>query len=424
MSHSGLDEFIDREDDITNTAEPKESSNPNAEDEASDKLVTTLSGNNKRKLNESPTRDISVADEDRHEAVDDKNNNESQFKSQTAPMPKKKKTKKDFSRFVETDVDVSDDGEEVSDDEEEEEDDEYVRDGFVVGDDEEEEEEDKQDDSDDENLFETVSKIKKKKRHNRLKKRTDDVVLDVDDYDLIEDNLKNNYSDRPSFNDLRKQREQEDYAEEDENSQFVSKSNKDRLDRFVDDKNETGQYAEDDDYDDNWIEDDDYDELEVEGKQRKERITTATSGMRRGASKDQYLEALEIFGEDYDVDMEGEDNLMEADMGEVSEVIKEKRRKNILSKIERIELIESFCTETDEEIRQTDRPERFQQIMESRDLPEATERKEESNWMAPKLCHYLLDRGYDIDSYILEGEILPYVELVLEYYQVFYCNLW
>ena len=62
----------------------------------------------------------------------------------------------------------------------------------------------------------------------------------------------------------------------------------------------------------------------------------------------------------------------------------------IRSKYERSQLVESFCTDRDDIIRLTDRPERFQDIMAGRSIPADDERSEEAEWMAAKLAEKII----------------------------------
>ena len=62
----------------------------------------------------------------------------------------------------------------------------------------------------------------------------------------------------------------------------------------------------------------------------------------------------------------------------------------IRSKYERSQLVESFCTDRDDVIRLTDRPERFQDIMAGRSIPGDEERSEEAEWMATKLAEKII----------------------------------
>ena len=62
----------------------------------------------------------------------------------------------------------------------------------------------------------------------------------------------------------------------------------------------------------------------------------------------------------------------------------------IRSKYERSQLVESFCTDRDDVIRLTDRPERFQDIMAGRSIPGDEERSEEAEWMATKLADKII----------------------------------
>jgi transcriptional accessory protein Tex/SPT6 len=62
----------------------------------------------------------------------------------------------------------------------------------------------------------------------------------------------------------------------------------------------------------------------------------------------------------------------------------------VRARYNRSELVESFCTDRDDLIRKTDRPERFQDVLVGRVVPDDRERDEEADWMAHKLSEKII----------------------------------
>ena len=76
----------------------------------------------------------------------------------------------------------------------------------------------------------------------------------------------------------------------------------------------------------------------------------------------------------------------------------QKAREKLREKYDRSVLVENFCTEKDDEIRDVDRPERYQDILYNRVIPDDSERKLEAKWMAEKLVHFIVSNEMTIQQ--------------------------
>lgn len=65
-------------------------------------------------------------------------------------------------------------------------------------------------------------------------------------------------------------------------------------------------------------------------------------------------------------------------------------REKLREKYDRSILVENFCTERDDTIRDEDRPERYQDILFNRVIPDESERELEAAWMSEKLVHLIM----------------------------------
>eukprot|EP01034_Spumella_vulgaris_P023707 gene23707-29953_t len=191
---------------------------------------------------------------------------------------------------------------------------------------------------------------------------------------------------------------------------------------------------------------------ELQRHQKSLHNTQRRAGKRDGPTYDQIQEAMDIFGAGYgDFDDEEEDEPDEDDNGESDEREDDDqnaalagdadntatevtyklsaRDKKLIGKLrsryERSQLVASFCTDKDEEIRRIDRPERFQHVMRGRGTPDDEERRNESEWMALKLAESMFSDASLLKSnrlpsaaHILQTELVDPIEYVLKAFQL------
>jgi transcription elongation factor SPT6 len=154
-----------------------------------------------------------------------------------------------------------------------------------------------------------------------------------------------------------------------------------------------------------------------------------------GPSIDQIQDAREIFGdgfdfddfddeedEDYDEDVEDEydedGNLLTSTKR--SQLSKEELILTGLRKrFDRSQLVASFCTSRDDEIRSIDCPERYQEILQGRVLPNDEERIQESKWIADLLIKKIHEDDSEQAHQQLQAvELYESINMVLKFIQV------
>lgn len=289
-----------------------------------------------------------------------KNNNEEREDINEAP---KKKPKLDS--LIEDEAADSDSENEGGDDNEsdiESEKDEYEKDGFVVSDDE-------ASDSDDEGNS-------KRKTNNlqRLKKRTAN-VLDIEDQELIRD--------------AQLQAKAEEATDDMDEEIVPERFHTDEIAPVVTKKfNQYDEYDSDDGMRDFIVDDvgEEAGEGGVEGiggeAPRKSGdffgqhgSVTASSRRRdgpQGASREQLEDAMAIFGDGFDeFDFDDEEEPLEEDedlYAEPGSASEKKKIDRVKASFEHAALVESFCTSSDDVIRNTDIPERLQEWLNARKL--------------------------------------------------------
>ena len=245
-------------------------------------------------------------------------------------------------------VNNSDDEDELSDEEN------YIDDGFVVMGDEELELSEEEGDN----------VVKTKKTWQKLKKKTDKVVLDEEDELLI---LDNQLRDTERKEDLNGKKEISDDVSVDEDV-VVEESSRKRQDLYAEE--------DEDDLEDFIAREDDEDDDDDDKMSKRRAIAAPKLPYRRnkeGPTFDQVQEAIDIFGHGYDDQFSDEDEEVEVE-GEyppplpISEdnatdkirSVKEKKVvQRLRSKFDRSQLVMGFCTDRDEIIRHIDQPERL-----------------------------------------------------------------
>ncbi len=336
--------------------------------------------------------------------------------------------------------------EEGSDSEDEEDESNYVLDDFLVR--------DSKETNHDEDL---LSFHAPKNKLKKLKKRKDEVQLDEEDELLIQESIMQNEEanavDGSDYDDV-----DEEIAPtivNDTNSR-IAESAKRRA--FFPAEEDDGSEMEGFIVHDGDDGDEESDEDHPRQHQQKvaHSSTQRRGGKRDGPTYDQIHEAMDIFGAGYDdfddeaeEEVDEEDELRAEDGDEerlftagdadnaATEVTyklsaKDKRLINKLrSRYERSQLVASFCTDRDEEIRRVDRPERFQSRMKGRGIPDEKERESEALWMAPKIAEKILNesaarRSGDVgqDLGVLCSELLAPIAFVLNGFQVFALQTW
>ena len=323
--------------------------------------------------------------DDERESQEDGSNNEEEnsLKRKRTESGGKitKKGKIDASSFFEDQAEESEDGDDnkSDDDDEEKDEDNYEADDFVVFDEEEEDSNKK------------ARKERERKVLQRLKKKSKShFQLDVEDYELIEDNRQVLHEDDDS--------EQEDNAIAPQEVQEI------RPERYDD--------YDSDDMDDFIVEDD------VVGAPAQDTVRRSAPTRPRGVSGrtlEQIEEAINIFGEGYDEDFA---DFMEEEEEAARSVPRSKPQ------FDHATLVEIFCTEYDDVLRATDLPERRIDVMPGRIPPQAAERAQEAVWISSKLAQKIQssrqNTGYPDGVRELSEELVPSVIDVLRFMQVCY----
>jgi hypothetical protein len=304
----------------------------------------------------------------------------------------------------------------------------YIYDEFVVRDDEAS--------SDDEDLFEK-SKLRKKRAKVELKRITKKKAarLDEEDYQLIRDNMYG--IDGPP-----KKRSPNKAADADEG--IEPEEGEGEEDDDVDaDAGDTApvaagrslkQAAMYDDYDDDsdmegFIEDefaDEEEEMDETGAPRPRPVVprqARRARTRTGPTMDQLKDATDIFGDGYDdFDDEKLDDYME-DEFEDEDLTEEERLKKSKDKIRQqltlSAVVENFCADQDDVIRQTDIPERMQ--FYNKMFSSHNEMQEEATWMGPKLYEWMIANDSALSVSLDRGtipELIASCRMVLQFYFV------
>ncbi|KAF6149458.1 hypothetical protein GIB67_016996 [Kingdonia uniflora] len=283
------------------------------------------------------------------------------------------------------DAEDIEDRDEDDDDEEDEEDgqDEYEKDGFIVDDADEED----QDDAGEE-------KPKKKKRKKRESEKN--YVLDEDDYELLQDNNVGFHRPKPKAGRDYEQEEQIGFSDEEPDKGNRSRRPGEEKGRIF--EGEGGSHYEDgeeelghpeDEFEDEMrdfiVEEDEVDENGAPVRNRKP--NRKKSRQAPGVSSSALQEAHDIFGDVDELLILRKQGLSSRhdDMGE-------RGPKRLEDEFEPFILQEKFMTEKDEEIRETDIPERMQIVEESTGPAPADEMslEEESAWIHDQLLSTML----------------------------------
>ena len=277
-------------------------------------------------------------------------------------------------------------------------------------------------------ILQRKSRQKPARTFKKLKKKKDSIVLDEEDYNIVQENaaLSNRKTAESAVDeDMQDDGENNDLDLYDEKPapprrRGYEDQDDDEMDDFIDDDEEEG--------------DDGEDGLAPDGEQRgraKPRAKQPRGQQQRrpgrerdaGPTYDQIQEAFDIFGQGFDDfededaapepaeeqgEGEGEEELGrgdgEEDGGDAQAAQRRRRAaaaeqrsvNKLKSKFEYSQLVSSFCTDKDEVLRQLDRPERLQQLLPRTTAPDAVERKREAAWLASLLAAKMeLDRQLD-----------------------------
>ena len=283
------------------------------------------------------------------------------------------------------------------------------------------------------------SKQKPVRTFKKLKKKKDSIILDEEDYRIVEENKNAAIS----HGNVAEEAVDDDNNDEDEDLQGDEDINENDLvgEKSAPPPRLRGYEDQDDDEMADFIDDEDEDGgedgLAPDGERgpAKQRVKQPRKQQQRrpgqerdaGPTYDQVQEVFDIFGQGFDefddddddlapeepadeaelLDGEGEGDLEKGDgeEGEDAEVAQRRRRAAALerrsvsklkSKFEYSQLVSSFCTDKDEVLRQLDRPERLQQLLPRSSAPDAVERRREAAWLATLLAAKMeLDRQLD-----------------------------
>lgn len=248
---------------------------------------------------------------------------------------------KDDNLQNEANEDEEEDGEdddEIEDDEEEDED-HYLADDFLV---------DEQGDEDDGSVSDT--QVKKSKSHQKLKKNKRKFLLDEDDQLLIQETIP--------------EKKEPEKIEQSEGAEIEPDVSEDESD--VND----------------FIEDDGFNQSKPVAKRNMSRKSLFSHD---GPTYDQVQEARDIFGDGYDEIGEDESFYDENDEeGLKASTLSKAKGDKRSSGFEYIQLVQNFCLDDDEIIRETDVPERLQVYHASRDITEKV-CDEEAVWIVHQL---------------------------------------
>ena len=327
-------------------------------------------------------------------------------------VPKKKMKVNDVLSYFENEAEESGDEEDMENEDQGEEEvnmkDDYVRDGFVVDEDEDESNDDEQI-----NLKSTKKDFKRltKKREFRLEEEdldliAENTVLTRQDSEIVPERVDrskiSSYPGSVMFDDDEEERAVPRIQEAEEEDDYDS----DDMDDFLED-----------DIGDDRRDDMDGDEEIPERSSRK--TSRKKSMFDYGPSRAQLDEAVDIFGDGFEDIMDGNE---EEDLyDEPGTAIDINKMNSIRAQYERNVLVESFCTERDDYLRKTDRPERYLDVMVGRVTPDDIERSEEAEWIAKKFnFHSLVSMA--VTSDLTEDEIrvawLPHIIDILRFVQV------
>ena len=282
----------------------------------------------------------------------------------------------------------------------------YEYDGFVVRDGE--------DSDSDTDLFDRSDKKKRNKPELKRIQKKKINRLDEEDYQLIRDNLEGFSGDRSQGRtsaDVDGAGSSDDEAaaaadddQGDDSAVNTAVANKLPLKL-------PGSGAGYDDYDDGSdMEGFLADESDEDGEGKEPREHAAPKPVRRsrgvrGPTADQTKDALDIFGagfDDFDDDKESDEDDEDMDEDDVAHLTEEDRQKvlqeKLRAKYDRSVLVENFCTESDDVIRQEDVPERLQDKVNSRGTMHEKDIEEEANWMGKKLFEWMVVLNESISS--------------------------
>ena len=275
---------------------------------------------------------------------------------------KAKLEKKKGSQYFDNEAELSGSGEDTDDDNGDDQDD-YEYNDFVVKDDE---------GADVDAIF--AKKSKPKLIRNKLQK-ANKVMVEQDDLDLIEDNLK----DSGEISRDRNQADLGDYTDdkpEDENSDDEQPVRR-RTQDLDDDDSVDSFIVDDSDNEDNNGGEDDLGKVDRPKKKQGKR----RSGHMNGPNQDQMRDVMDIFGTEFGDAVNDFDDMeagIETDVHEIEPVDAEIAAKAKLRELfSRHELAENFLLEEDLVIKQTDLPERMQSILQGRGAVEPEERERE-----------------------------------------------
>jgi hypothetical protein len=262
--------------------------------------------------------------------------------------------KKKFRALLDLEAEESgEDGEDEPDAlEQEEHENDYVYDEFVV-----------REESDSE---ETLSAPKPKKTLQRLK-RAKPRVVEEEDLELLRDNeaqeVERSYDEiapesfRDEDNKIEEENEQEGRG--DDQTGISSKNASRRYSRYEDDYESDDLDFVVDDEDDDGNEGavrDEVEDPEERKRKRREREERFRGNIIGGPLREQLEEAAALFGEGYEDYLEEDEDEDDEDVfGDIAAEKELKKLQMLRSRFERSTLVESFCTDMDEVIRNTDR---------------------------------------------------------------------
>jgi hypothetical protein len=263
--------------------------------------------------------------------------------------------KKKFRAMLDLEAEESgdDDGEEGEPDPIEEQENDYVADGFVV-----------LEESDSEEQSTTVAKPKKNLQ--RLK-RAKPSVVEEEDLELLRDNEAREAE--RSFDEIAPEsvREEDNKIDEDNDRE---KREEDRGASIKSSSRYSSRYEEDYESDDlDFVVDDDDEDANGDGvprdvaedpeerkRRRREKEERFRGGNIAGPLREQLEEAASLFGEGYEDYLEEDEDEEDEDVfGDLAAEKEIKKLQILRSRFERSTLVESFCTDMDEVIRNTDR---------------------------------------------------------------------
>ncbi|TMW63289.1 hypothetical protein Poli38472_002230 [Pythium oligandrum] len=315
--------------------------------------------------------------------------------------------KRPKSSFIEDEASESEDGKEGDSDDSDDDDDdgdknEYEADGFVVDDMDD-------DESDEDGGRHRRRRKKKEKKLRRLKQKIDDI--DDEDLMLVRENLGMDTG--PARSDSEDEDMDRSSKKRKDDSGLMSRELSYRMFGDSDDEEEeaaparnNNNYMGADEYEsddiDEFIVDDD--EEGREGPRRRRKQVSLPASM-QGPSVYQMGEAEELFG-----DMEG---FLEATRGALSgegQAAPKSKKAALLEKYEPDVLKEHMMTPEIISVRDRDLPERYQQLFDGRQFPDAEDRADESEWIGEALKNKMGDK------YISSGEVVSAIDSVLRFY--------